>query len=1119
MTPSKTPGFFNLFLSLSCFFYCRGQYHKMITRAAPPDQNKVMKYRLRINRGVCKLAHINPTILIMKHLPPIHFKIPFTLFIFIFSLAGLSAQQEKVKTPGEWTVVDSYEIPGKASGLAWDGELLYFGIYGTTGNHVYKFDPATGNFELQCINTDMNDAYGMTSDGNHLWITDHGLSGSVPAYALQFDYLGNTLQEFDLPDHYMSGIAYDDGDFWVCTYYPDPGTVYKVDNTGAILSQFTAPDEQPWDICLEGEYLWVADYNASMLYKTDTLGTVLESHGSENVKPAGIVFDGTYLWYVDGPLSAPSTLYKVDPYGIGTPVIEVPVTSYDFGLVTLNDSASWECLVWNTGSTTLEISNIQIQNAVPIFINEALPITIEEGQSHAISFKFKPTEQGSLYTTATLQSNDPVTPLVDILLEGEALYEGPHILLNATAHDYGTVRLNAHTRWFLEVTNYGNTVLEINDIEMGSPVFYTDPMLSFPLEVGILETTSIGIWFSPDAFGPLTDMATVFSNDVSQPAPEISLSGDCEDLEYPIGYDFWGYTVNTSWDNSIKAITPLQDITGDGIKEVIVCSEDDFIRCFNGNASGTGDVLWEQDAGSVYGQNGITVIEDVNGDGLEDVVAGLAWGTRAVKVFSGKTGELLWIYDTHVYGDGGWVYQVSTGFDYNEDGTDDVLASTGNDGNNAGPKRIFCLDGVTGDVIWDCPTNGPNFACMGIADFTGDGHPDVLGGSSNNNETSGKVYGIDGSDGSLVWTHTAAGTSVWALEQLDDITGDGVKDVIAGDFGGQYYLLDAVDGSVQNAGMAGSSIFLRFERLDDVNQNGYADIAFAYSGTNAIVIDGSDGSPIWFSSLADKCWNIDRVEDITGDGINDLFAGTLFSNNHCYFLDGASGDALYSFNFMEPVDAIAAIPDINNDGSWEMVAGGRNGKLKCYSSGEVPAALQAAFTADVTAGPSPLQVQFTDLSAGNPTDWEWDFENDGITDSYDQHPQHTFLNSGLYSVKLTISDDQSSNTVVQENYIQVDTTVHIAQQAKKMWLSASPNPFQNGTEIILYSAGEEMAEIEILNLSGEVICTRLPISKTAGYQKFNWDGRHDSGTALPAGIYLARIRHKGSTATLKLLLR
>ena len=84
-------------------------------------------------------------------------------------------------------------------------------------------------------------------------------------------------------------------------------------------------------------------------------------------------------------------------------------------------------------------------------------------------------------------------------------------------------------------------------------------------------------------------------------------------------------------------------------------------------------------------------------DQFQDVIVGTAWGDRSVTAFSGKTGEQLWKYDTHEYGDGGWVYQVDARFDYNDDGVKDVLAATGDDANDTGPKRIFCLDALNGD--------------------------------------------------------------------------------------------------------------------------------------------------------------------------------------------------------------------------------------------------------------------------------------------------------------------------------------------------------------------------------------------------------------------------------------
>jgi len=52
----------------------------------------------------------------------------------------------------------------------------------------------------------------------------------------------------------------------------------------------------------------------------------------------------------------------------------------------------------------------------------------------------------------------------------------------------------------------------------------------------------------------------------------------------------------------------------------------------------------------------------------------------------------------------------------------------------------------------------------------------------------------------------------------------------------------------------------------------------------------------------------------------------------------------------------------------------------------------ADFKAVPQFGPSPLVVQFQDLSTGNPTSWLWKFDDggDAFTTSTAQNPTHTF---------------------------------------------------------------------------------------------------------------------------------
>lgn len=78
---------------------------------------------------------------------------------------------------------------------------------------------------------------------------------------------------------------------------------------------------------------------------------------------------------------------------------------------------------------------------------------------------------------------------------------------------------------------------------------------------------------------------------------------------------------------------------------------------------------------------------------------------------------------------------------------------------------------------------------------------------------------------------------------------------------------------------------------------------------------------------------------------------------------------------------------------------------------------KAEFEADVTAGETPLTVQFTDTSAGDPTKWSWDF-GDGAN-STEQNPTHYYQTPGTYNVTLTVSDGDDDDTLVIPDYIEV----------------------------------------------------------------------------------------------------
>ena len=77
----------------------------------------------------------------------------------------------------------------------------------------------------------------------------------------------------------------------------------------------------------------------------------------------------------------------------------------------------------------------------------------------------------------------------------------------------------------------------------------------------------------------------------------------------------------------------------------------------------------------------------------------------------------------------------------------------------------------------------------------------------------------------------------------------------------------------------------------------------------------------------------------------------------------------------------------------------------------------AGFSVNVTSGTAPLAVQFTDQSTGQVTSWAWDFENDGIIDSTEQNPTYTYTSQGTYTVNLTVTGPDGSDSEVKTGFI------------------------------------------------------------------------------------------------------
>jgi hypothetical protein len=116
-----------------------------------------------------------------------------------------------------------------------------------------------------------------------------------------------------------------------------------------------------------------------------------------------------------------------------------------------------------------------------------------------------------------------------------------------------------------------------------------------------------------------------------------------------------------------------------------------------------------------------------------------------------------------------------------------------------------------------------------------------------------------------------------------------------------------------------------------------------------------------------------------------------------------------------------------------------SGEINTDAGGPPSASAPTAdFSASVTSGIAPLDVDFTDLSSQTPTGWSWSFGDTGT--SAGQNPTHQYTAPGTYTVSLDASNASGSHIRVYPNLIQVPEPAVLIQLvfgvAGVAWLDA-----------------------------------------------------------------------------------
>ena len=549
------------------------------------------------------------------------------------------------------------------------------------------------------------------------------------------------------------------------------------------------------------------------------------------------------------------------------------------------------------------------------------------------------------------------------------------------------------------------------------------------------------------------------------------------------------------------------DVNNDGNLELLVKGRDvpngwaTTIKILNGDGYGytKGDAINDPDGCS---WQRVVVPIDYNCDGNMDFILGSSWNAKLMQG-DGKGGFTMVDPNTFkldgeisIDGDDGekWYSGILAVADFNGDGYPDILTFCGNPREDQGEPVLFTNKGGTGEFErqYGIGLEAQRGGTLAVGDFNNDGTPDVaIAGWIDTNRI--RVYANDGK---------GYFSPIESMNKSFD-------DLLAGTQNGYIMCLDADNDGWLDLFVTGESHPQDWAKQAALYKNN--------NGTSFTKISTPD-FPGVKKSGADWC-------DLNGDGLIDFIYAGETDNGQATVVAYANGDGTFTANTeMIPGKrggATVAIMDFNNNGKPDAaVMGYGDGDLfELYNN------LTSRGTYNAPAAPSSAVAE----ADGNKTIFSWETGN--ASDGAVRYNVYVKTKDGkLFTI---VPADPATGKLKQGDVSAASTAKFYTLNVKKDDIAEWGVQAINGSKLAsaFTKGGDSSAVAEIAGEAfgisyeaGVVICgeaANVTVYNMAGAAVANFAASAGEAVALnvEAGIYLVVAKTAESTATLKVVVK